>query len=49
MIKGFPIEFVRVALEQTLQKLHNDNPNLVGGKNQFEIHSFYEQLKGKMK
>ena len=46
MIKGFPIEFVRVALEQTLQKLHNDNPNLVGGKNQIEIHSFYEQLKG---
>ena len=46
MIKGFPIEFVRIALEQTLQKLHNDNPNLVGGKNQIEIHSFYEQLKG---
>lgn len=46
MIHGFPIEFVRVAIEQTLQKLHNDNPNLVGGKNQIEIHSFYEQLKG---
>ncbi len=46
MIRGFPISFVQVALEQTLQKLHNDNPNLVGGKNQIEIHSFYEQLKG---
>lgn len=45
MIKSFPISFVQVALEQTLQKLHNDNPNLVGGKNQIEIHSFYEQLK----
>ena len=45
MIKGFPIEFIRVALEQTLLKNHIDNPNLVGGRNQIEIHSFYEQLK----
>jgi hypothetical protein len=45
MIHGFPISFIQVALEQTLLKLHNDNPNLVGGKNQIEIHSFYEQLK----
>ena len=45
MIKGFPIEFVRVALEQTLLKNKIDNPNRVGGKEQIEIHSFYEQLK----
>ena len=45
MIKSFPISFVQVALEQTLLKNKIKNLNLVGGKNQIEIHSFYEQLK----
>lgn len=45
MLKTFPIEFIRQAIEQTLAKAHNDNVNLFGGKEQINITSFYEQLK----
>ena len=45
MIKTFPLEFVRQALEQTLLKNHNDNLYYFGGSNQMKITSFYEQLK----
>lgn len=45
MLKTFPIEFIRQAIEQTLAIAHNDNVNLFGGKEQINITSFYEQLK----
>ena len=45
MIKGFPIDFIRQALEQKLLEQHIKNVNLFGGKNQVNILSFYEQLK----
>lgn len=45
MLKVFPIDFVRQALEQKLLEQHLDNVNFYGGKNQVSIHSFYEQLK----
>lgn len=45
MIKTFPIEFVRQALEQTLLEQHLINPNFFGGKDQINISSFYQQLK----
>lgn len=45
MLKTFPIEFIRQAIEQTLAIAHNDNVNLFGGKEQVKITSFYEQLK----
>lgn len=45
MLKTFPIEFIRQAIEQTLDTAHNDNVNLFGGKEQIKITSFYEQLK----
>lgn len=44
MIHGFPIDFVRQALEQTLLEQHIVDPNLFGGKNQVNIFSLYEQL-----
>ena len=47
MINTFPIEFVRQIIEQTLYEEHLKNGNLVGGKNQLALHTFYEQLKGK--
>ena len=45
MIKTFPIEFVRVALLQTLKEQHLENDNYFGGDDQINIFSFYEQLK----
>ena len=45
MIKCFPIDFIRQALEQTMLKEHITNENFYGGKNQVSILSFYEQLK----
>ena len=45
MLKVFPIDFVRQALEQKLLEQHLNNVNVYGGKNQVSIHSFYEQLK----
>lgn len=45
MLKTFPIEFIRQAIEQTLAIAHKDNVNLFGGKEQINITSFYEQLK----
>ena len=44
MIHGFPIDFIRQALEQTLLVQHKIDPNLLGGKNQVNIFSLYEQL-----
>lgn len=44
MIHGFPIDFVRQALEQTLLEQHKSNPDLFGGKDQVNIFSLYEQL-----
>ena len=46
MLKCFPIDFVRQALEQTLLEEHIKNVNYFGGKDQVAILSFYEQLKG---
>lgn len=45
MLKTFPIEFIRQAIEQTLEIAHNNNTNLFGGNEQVKITSFYEQLK----
>lgn len=45
MIKGFPIEFVRQAFEQTLLIEHIKNPNYFGGKDQVSLASFFQQLK----
>lgn len=45
MIKGFPIEFIRQALEQKMFQEHVKNPKYIGGKDQVNIFSFYEQLK----
>lgn len=45
MIKTFPIEYVRQALEQTLLIEHNKNLNYFGGTNQISLSSFYQQLK----
>lgn len=45
MLKTFPIEFIRQAIEQTLAIAHKDNVNFFGGKEQVKITSFYEQLK----
>lgn len=45
MLKVFPIDFVRQALEQTLLYEHIKDNSLFGGENQVAIHSFYEQLK----
>lgn len=44
MIHGFPIDFVRQALEQTLFEQHKIDKNLFGGKDQVNIFSLYEQL-----
>ena len=44
MIHGFPIDFVRQALEQTLLEQHKIDKNLFGGKDQVNIFSLYEQL-----
>ena len=45
MLKVFPIDFIRQALEQKLLEEHIKNPNFFGGINQVSILSFYEQLK----
>ena len=45
MLKTFPIDFIRQALEQKLLEEHLKNVNYYGGKNQVSILSFYEQLK----
>lgn len=47
MLKCFPIDFVRQVLEQKLLEEHLLDSNLFGGKNQVNLLSFYEQLKGK--
>ena len=47
MIKGFPIEFVRQIIVQTLYEEKQKNNNLFGGDNEITIHSFYEQLKSR--
>ena len=46
MIHTFPIEFLRQALEQHLLLKHIQNPHYIGGSNQIQLFSFYEQLKG---
>ena len=45
MIYCFPIEFIRIALLQTLEKNHIARTNLFGGDNQINLFSFYEQVK----
>ena len=45
MIKSMPVEFVRVALAQTLYEQKIKKPYLFGGDNEITITSFYEQLK----
>ena len=46
LLKTFPIEFVRQALEQTLFEQHLANPSLFfGGREQVSLISFYQQLK----
>jgi len=45
MLKTFPIEFVRQALEQTLLQEHIKNVHFFGGRNQINLSSFYQQLK----
>lgn len=45
MLKTFPIEFVRIALLQTLLEEHNKNNYFFGGDNQINLFSFYEQVK----
>ena len=45
MLKMFPIDAVRQALEQKLLEEHLRDVTLFGGKNQVNILSFYEQLK----
>ena len=44
MIKGFPIDFVRQVIEQTLLEEHLKNYDYFGGKDQVNLFSFYEQL-----
>ena len=41
---SFPIDFIRQILLQGLEEEHNKNPNFVGGQNQVNLFSFYEQL-----
>ena len=43
-MKVFYIDFVRQILEQTFLNEHIKDNNLVGGKNQLNLFSFYEQL-----
>ena len=43
-MKTLSIDFVRQALEQTLEIEHLKNPNYFGGVNQVNLMSFYEQL-----
>ena len=43
-LRTFPIEFIRVALEQTLLEEKIKNNYLFGGKNEFEIISLYREL-----
>ena len=45
MLKTFPIDFVRQALEQKLLEEHIKDLAFFGGKDQVNILSFYEQLK----
>lgn len=45
ILRTFPIEFVRQALEQTLLAQHKANPNLFGGKDQIAINSYFQQLR----
>lgn len=47
MGKAFYLDYVRQVIEQTLLEEHIKNPNLVGGKNQLNLFSFYEQLEEK--
>lgn len=44
MSKAFFIDYVRQLIIQTLEQEHIKNPNLVGGDNQVNLFSFYEQL-----
>ena len=44
MGKAFYVDYIRQIIEQTLENEHIKNPNLVGGKNQLNLFSFYEQL-----
>lgn len=45
MLKNYPIDFVRQAIEQTLLEQHRKNPNIfIGGENQVSLFSFYEQI-----
>ena len=41
---GFPIDFIRQIIEQTLYEEHLKNTNYFGGTNQVNLMSFYEQL-----
>ena len=43
-MRTMALDFVRQAIEQTLEEEHNKNTNLFGGKNQVNLMSFYEQL-----
>ena len=43
-MKVLALDFVRQAIEQTLELEHLKNPNYFGGKNQVNLMSFYEQL-----
>lgn len=43
-MKVFYIDFIRQIIEQALLEEHTKNPNYVGGKNQLNLFSFYEQL-----
>ena len=45
ILRTFPIEFVRQALEQTLLAKHKKNPNFFGGRNQIAINSYFQQLR----
>lgn len=45
MVKCFPLEFIRVILEQTLLKEHIANTSYFGGSDQVKLTSFFEQLK----
>ena len=44
MSKAFFIDYIRQIIIQTLEQEHIKNPNLVGGANQVNLFSFYEQL-----
>ena len=44
MTNGFPIDFVRQAIEQRLYQEHLANTNFIGGKNKVALFSLYEQL-----